>query len=149
MNLNISIHSFEELDIHNLYEMLRLRASVFILEQDCVYQDLDNKDHKAIHLLGTIDNEIVAYTRIFDAGDYFENAAIGRVVVATTHRNLQLGHAIVEAAITQVSKIFKRDLITISAQLYLQRFYESHGFVQTSTQYLEDGIPHIEMKRGL
>lgn len=147
MDLEISILSFEELSTRELYQLLRLRSVVFVVEQDCVYQDLDNKDMKALHVLGKLDGEIVAYARIFDRGDYFQTACIGRVVVDPSHRKMAWGHAIVAAAIKGIKTFYDQDAITISAQLYLKAFYESHGFVQSSEGYLEDGLPHIEMKK--
>lgn len=136
---------FQDLNTQELYDLLALRSAVFVVEQDCVYQDLDYKDQKALHLLGYIQGELVAYTRIFAPGDYFENASIGRVIVAKTHRSKQLGHAIMRASITALLKRHEVSQIDISAQSYLERFYEFHGFKSTGEEYLEDGIPHKKM----
>jgi ElaA protein len=141
------IKQFNELSLHELYSVLELRSEVFVVEQNCVYQDIDGKDQKAIHLLGEIDGILVAYARLFKPNDYFEQASIGRVIVKPSHRELKLGHDLMYQAITAIREKFKVDSITISAQLYLKKFYQSHGFVQTSEMYLEDDIPHIEMKR--
>lgn len=140
------VDTFDDLDIHKLYKILVLRAEVFVVEQDCPYLDTDNKDQKALHLQGYYDNKLVAYCRLFRAGDYFEQAAIGRVVVASDCRDLGLGHLLMDEAIGIQKTILYESRITISAQEHLKGFYASHGFKQTSETYLEDGIPHIQMK---
>jgi ElaA protein len=118
------------------------------VEQNCVYLDLDGKDKKALHLIGQYDDKIVAYSRLFDAGISFDNASIGRVVVDAAYRDRKWGHDLMREAIAEIKSNFGKEKITIGAQLYLKKFYESHGFVQTSEMYLEDDIPHIEMQRG-
>jgi ElaA protein len=147
MNVIWEIKPFEALSTTELHFVLQLRAEVFIVEQNCVYQDIDGKDSKALHLLGKFDGKIVAYARLFKSGDYFENASIGRVVIAADYRDKKWGHEMMQQAIKGIETHFNENKITISAQLYLQKFYESHGFVQTSEMYLEDDIPHIQMKR--
>lgn len=147
MNLEWKIKRFETLSIKELYALLQLRAEVFIVEQDCVYQDIDGKDEKALHLIGEDNGEIVAYARLFKPHDYFEQASIGRVVVKEHSRANKLGHILMREAIQAIKTHFDQSKITISAQFYLKKFYESHGFVQTSNMYLEDDIPHIEMKK--
>jgi len=142
------IKRFNELSIQELYSLLKLRSQVFVVEQNCVYQDMDGKDEKALHLLGEFNDEIVAYARLFKAGDYFENASIGRVVIHPDARDKKWGHQMMQEAIAAIESNFNAKQITISAQLYLKKFYESHDFVQMSEMYLEDDIPHIEMKRG-
>lgn len=142
------IKRFKELSIQELYSLLKLRSHVFVVEQNCVYQDIDGKDEKALHLLGEFNDEIVAYARLFKAGDYFENASIGRVVIHPDARDNKWGHQMMQQAIAGIESNFNAKQITISAQLYLKKFYESHDFVQMSKMYLEDDIPHIEMKRG-
>jgi len=148
MQLQFKIKRFNELSTQELYEVLQLRSEVFVVEQNCVYQDVDGKDQKAIHVLSYFENDLAAYCRLFTAGDYFEEASIGRVIVSPKHRDKKLGHELMQTAITAVAKEFGQTNITISAQLYLQKFYESHGFIKTSDMYLEDDIPHIEMKRS-
>lgn len=138
---------FNELSLQELYSVLKLRSVVFVVEQNCVYQDLDGKDEKALHLLGEYNNEIVAYARLFKSGDYFENASIGRVVIHPEARDKKFGHEMMRQAIAGIESNFNENKITISAQLYLQKFYESHGFVVQGETYLEDDIPHIEMLR--
>jgi len=141
------IKYFNELTIHELYGILQLRSEVFVVEQDCVYQDLDFKDQKSLHVFGVKNDKIVAYTRIFKPGDYFKNASIGRVVVLDSERKFGFGHKIMKTSIESVKKYFKVVEITISAQKYLKKFYESHHFIQVGEEYLEDGIPHIRMDR--
>jgi len=128
-----------------LYDLLQLRSEVFVVEQDCVYQDIDNKDQKAIHVLGVKKEQIVAYTRIFKAGDYFERTSIGRVVVAQKERKNKYGSVIMKASIQEIQERFGTTTIEISAQAYLLKFYGSLGFQVISEEYLEDGIPHFRM----
>ncbi len=148
MDILWKIKPFETLTNAELYNLLQIRNEVFIVEQNCVYQDVDSKDQKAYHILGELDGIVVAYARLFKPKDYFDEASIGRVLVKQTHRNFKLGHLLMERAIYFISSELGEIKITISAQLYLKGFYESHGFIQTSDTYLEDDIPHIEMKRG-
>jgi len=139
---------FNEFTIDELYEILQLRSEVFVVEQDCVYQDLDGKDRKALHVFARKNNTIVAYTRIFKPGEYFEFASIGRVVVAIKERKFGYGHQLIKASIAAIKNHFDVREITISAQVYLQKFYESHGFEKVGEEYLEDGIPHIRMDKS-
>lgn len=147
MKLNFKIKRFEALSASELYQLLQLRSEVFVVEQNCVYQDIDGKDEKALHLLGEVNNKIVAYSRLFKANDYFTNASIGRVVISEEYRSKKWGHDLMQNAISSIETFWDAQPITISAQLYLKNFYESHGFTQKSETYLEDGIPHIEMLR--
>lgn len=148
MTICWELKTFETLSVNELYSILRLRSAVFVVEQNCVYQDIDEKDEKSLHLIGTFDSKIIAYARLFEPGYYFENASIGRVVVDANFRDKKLGHELMKNAIAAIEKHFKETKITISAQLYLKKFYERHAFVPTSDSYLEDNIPHIEMKRN-
>lgn len=147
MELKWKIKPFEALNVNELYDLLKLRSEIFVVEQNCVYLDLDGKDKKALHLIGEHDNKIVAYVRLFDAGITFDNASIGRVVVDADYRDRKWGHDLMREAISAIKTNFNKEKITIGAQLYLKKFYESHGFVQSSEMYLEDDIPHIEMIR--
>ena len=147
MELEWKIKPFEALNVNELYDLLKLRSEIFVVEQNCVYLDLDGKDKKALHLIGEYDNKIVAYVRLFDAGISFDNASIGRVVVDADYRDRKWGHDLMREAISAIKSNFNKEKITIGAQLYLKKFYESHGFVQSSEMYLEDDIPHIEMIR--
>ena len=146
--MNFQIKTFQELNTTELYKILQLRSEVFVVEQDCVYQDVDFKDQKSLHVFFTKNDNIVAYTRIFKPGDYFTNSSIGRVVVAASERKYGYGHDLMKVSIEAVKTHFKVDKITISAQKYLKKFYESHNFIQIGEEYLEDGIPHIRMDRN-
>ncbi len=145
--LEIKVKSFEELTKDELYGLLQLRSEVFVVEQDCVYQDLDGKDEKAIHVLGFKNKRIVAYTRIFKPGDYFEFASIGRVVVDENERQHKYGFDIINASAEAIKNHFNETTIKISAQVYLKKFYNSLGFKAVGEEYLEDDIPHIAMIR--
>jgi len=143
--MQIKVKTFQELNLDELYEILALRSEVFVVEQDCVYQDIDGKDQKALHISGYKDDKLVAYTRCFNKGLYFEEASIGRVIVKGDQRKYGFGHDILEASIKEIENKFSTKTIKLSAQKYLTRFYESHGFKQIGEGYLEDGIPHIAM----
>ncbi len=143
--MKFKIKSFYELSLDELYSILQLRSEIFVVEQDCVYQDLDFKDQKALHVFSIKNKKIITYTRIFKPGDYFKNASIGRVIVDEKQRKFSYGHDLMKASIKAVQEKFDTSEITISAQVYLKKFYESHGFKKVGLTYLEDGIPHIEM----
>ena len=145
--LNIVIKTFDELTNQELYEVLQLRIEIFAVEQNCVYQDLDGKDQKALHVLGYKNGKIIAYTRIFKPGDYFEFSSIGRVVVAENERHYKFGYEIMNASIEAIKHHFKATKIKLSAQCYLKKFYNNLGFFEVGEEYLEDGIPHIAMIR--
>lgn len=147
MSLVFKIKPFESLSLVELYSVLQLRSEVFVVEQNCVYQDIDGKDKKALHVIGEFEGETVAYCRLFKSGDYFDQPSIGRVIVKENFRDKKWGHDLIKEAIEAILSQFGESQITISAQLYLKKFYESHDFKQTSEEYLEDGIPHIEMKK--
>ena len=143
--MNIKLKSFDELSNLELYHILQLRSEVFVVEQNCVYQDMDGKDSKALHVIGTKDNEIIAYTRIFKPGDYLDHASIGRVVVKKPMRVGGYGKEIMLASIKAIEDNFKETTIHLSAQTYLQKFYEDLNFKAVGETYLEDDIPHILM----
>jgi len=145
--MEILVKNFEELSLFELYDLLQLRSEVFVVEQECAYQDLDGKDVKALHIIGSKKGKIVAYTRCFEPGIYFEEASIGRVVVQSQQRKFGYGHHIMEASIEAIKTHYKTSVIKISAQTYLREFYESHDFKQEGEGYLEDGIPHIAMMK--
>lgn len=142
------LKNYQEVTKDELYSVLRLRAEVFVVEQDCPYQDVDDKDQRAWHLFGVDQGEVVAYLRVFKAGDYFQEISIGRVVVKPTYRATGLGHQLMKKAIRFIESKPGDTSIRISAQTYLKKFYESHGFKQVGAPYLEDGLPHIGMLRG-
>jgi len=149
MTIEFEIKPFAALSAAELYNVLQLRAEVFVVEQNCVYQDIDGKDNKALHLIGTYNGEIAAYARLFGPGYYFDNASIGRVVVSPKYRAHKFGHGLMKEAKTGIAHYYQTTQITISAQLYLKMFYEGHGFTQDGEPYLEDDIPHIRMHAGL
>lgn len=144
--LDIYIKEFNELTLEELYYLLQLRSEVFVVEQDCVYQDIDGKDQKSLHVIGKKNNIIIAYTRLFKQGDYFKEASIGRVVVDKAQRQHNYGSQLIEASIIAINKVYKTTSIKISAQLYLENYYKKFGFKSTGNTYLEDGIPHISMQ---
>lgn len=147
MKPEFKIKRFNELSLSELYKLLQVRSEVFVVEQNCVYQDIDGKDEKALHVIGFFEGEIAAYSRLFASGDYFDNASIGRVVVNPKFRDRKWGHDLMIASIAGIKEHYDTTAITISAQLYLKKFYEGHGFVRDGEQYLEDDIPHIRMHR--
>jgi len=137
---------FTDLSNSELYKILQLRSEVFIVEQNCAYQDLDDKDLKAYHYSGWEDDKIIAYTRLLAKGiSYHDAASIGRVVTAKSIRGKNIGKQLMRNSIDQIHYLFGDVPIRISAQLYLKRFYESLSFVQKSGVYMEDGIEHISM----
>ena len=145
--MNFITKKFSELNTTELYEILQLRSEVFVVEQDCVYQDIDFKDQKALHVFSRKNNKIITYTRIFKPGDYFDKASIGRVLVVDSERKYGFGHDLMKASINAIDYFYRVTEITISAQKHLKKFYETHKFTQIGEEYLEDGIPHIRMDR--
>ncbi|WP_225035946.1 GNAT family N-acetyltransferase [Winogradskyella sp. SM1960] len=143
--LDIITKNFNELTTQELYNILQLRSEVFVVEQDCVYQDIDGKDQKARHVLGYKNDVLVAYTRIFKPGYYFDESSIGRVVVQQNARKFKYGYAIMEASIEAIKMHYNETTIRISAQMYLKQFYNNLDFKAVGEAYLEDGIPHINM----
>ena len=146
--LDIFTKKFNELTTQQLYELLQLRSEVFVVEQDCVYQDIDGKDQKALHILGYKNEKLVAYTRLFKPGDYFKKSSIGRVVVLKNERQHKYGYDIMEASIVAIKNHYNETEIKISAQVYLKKFYNNLEFKEIGEEYLEDGIPHIAMMRS-
>lgn len=143
--LSIKTKYFNELTTQELYDLLRLRSEIFVVEQNCIYQDIDGKDDKALHVLGFKDGKLVAYTRILRPGEYFDEAVIGRVAVSANERSYKYGRDIMIASLDAVNRHFDTTEIRLSAQVYLKRFYNDLGFREVGKEYLEDGIPHIEM----
>jgi ElaA protein len=140
-----SIKSWEELTKRELYSILSLRSEVFVVEQTCIYQDIDNKDHKAHHVLGFDDNQLVAYSRIFNEGDYFKEASFGRAVTSQKVRGTGVGHLLVKETLQKMEQLYPKSSIKISAQAHLQGFYSKQGFKTEGPTYLEDNIPHVAM----
>lgn len=145
--LELRVKRFTELQLEELYQVLRLRMEVFVVEQNCAYQDIDQKDQSALHILAYYDKELIGYARCFPPGFYFEEAAIGRVIIKEKYRSKNLGHRLMDFAITAVEQEFNQQRIKISAQRHLTKFYEAHGFKTVGEGYLEDGIPHCAMLR--
>ncbi|NNL16780.1 MAG: GNAT family N-acetyltransferase [Flavobacteriaceae bacterium] len=146
--MTVDTKNFQDLTPNELYSLLQLRSEVFVVEQNCVYQDIDGKDRKALHVLGLEDDKIIAYTRIFKPGDYFTEASIGRVVVKKSLRGKGLAYKIMNASIDAVKEHFQETIIRVSAQTYLRDFYNNLKFKQVGEEYMEDGIPHIAMVRN-
>ena len=144
--MNTVIKNFSKLSTEEIYNILKLRSEVFVVEQNCVYQDIDEKDQKATHLFIEKNNEIIAYTRIFKKGDYYEeNPSIGRVVVSKKERGKNLGKEIMLNSIEFIKKEMEGRKIELSAQKYLDKFYKDLDFYAEGEDYLEDGIPHQRM----
>lgn len=141
------IKRFEDLKLKELYEILRLRVDVFVVEQECPYPEIDGKDIDSIHLYLEEEDEIAAYMRILPKGLSYETASLGRVIVKENHRGKKLGNLLLEEGLRYIDNVMKEDVITIGAQEYLQGFYEAFGFEKISPMYLEDGIKHIDMRR--
>lgn len=143
--INWEVKHFDALSAYELYSIIKLRNEVFVVEQNCVFQDADSKDQMCYHLSGRINGELAGYSRLVPSGVSYSEISIGRVVTAPKYRQQGVGKALMEQAIQQCIVLFGERPIKIGAQLYLKRFYEGFGFNQTSEMYLEDDIPHIEM----
>lgn len=139
---------FEGLSLTELYAVLQLRSAVFVVEQSCVFQDMDGLDPACHHVLGqNASGGLLAYARLVPAGVAFAQASVGRVVTSPTERGRALGHALMSQACACVARLWGLQPIRIGAQAHLQGFYGQHGFVADSAEYLEDGIAHVEMLR--
>lgn len=137
---------FNELTPHELYFIMQLRSEVFVVEQNCIYQDADNKDLKAYHLMGfNNEGQLMAYTRLLPAGVSYKEPSIGRVVTHADVRRTGAGKELMQQSIQTCYTLFDKQDIRIGAQLYLLKFYSGLGFQQRGDVYLEDGIEHIEM----
>lgn len=145
MQLNWIFKKFDELTAAELYSIMQLRNEVFVVEQNCVYQDADDKDQPSMHLCGWDGEKLVAYTRIIPQGISYTQASIGRVVTSPAYRNTGVGRQLMKESIARCITEFQCSEIKIGAQVYLTNFYQSLGFTVSSSEYLEDGIPHIEM----
>ncbi|MDD5000075.1 GNAT family N-acetyltransferase [Rhodoferax sp.] len=139
--------AFDDLRVAELYEVLRLRSEVFVVEQQCVFQDIDGADHQAMHLLGVQHGALQAYARCFEAGVKFPEASFGRVLTRASARGTGLGHALIDQAVSAINQVWGPQAIRIGAQLQLAAFYGKHGFVDVGKTYMEDGIAHLEMLR--
>jgi ElaA protein len=142
------LKKFDDLTPHELYSILQLRNEVFVVEQNCVYQDADDKDRSSYHFTGWINDRPIAYARLLPKGAVYEDyVSIGRVVVSPSARGTGIGKELIQRSIEQANTLFGTVPIKIGAQIYLKIFYSEFGFQQTSDIYLEDGIEHIEMIR--
>lgn len=146
-NIIWKIKSFEEITTSELYEIIKARVDVFVVEQNCPYPDLDGYDQKAIHLWAEQDNTVLAYCRIFDRGIKYNETSIGRVLTSEKGRGKNLGKQLIKYAVETIENRFKTSEVRISAQDYLLKFYSDFGFQDTGKKYLEDNIPHTEMFR--
>lgn len=145
MNITWMLKAFDDLSPNELYALLRLRSEVFVVEQDCVFLDMDDKDQYCQHLLGWDGEKLAAVVRIVPAGKSYEEASIGRVVTAPFARGTGMGRKLMEVAIHELYKLYGKVPIRIGAQQHLSKFYGSLGFEVASEPYDEDGIMHVEM----
>ncbi len=143
--IECKIKKFAELTNNELYEILRIRNQVFIVEQECAFQDIDEYDQKAYHFFINDNEHVIAYLRVLPKGMTFNEVSIGRILVSENNRKRGLAKLILEIAIKFIINELNEDVIKISAQTYLIRFYESLGFKTISEVYLEDGLEHIDM----
>lgn len=144
--LKLHTKTFGQLSTTELYELLKLRSMVFVVEQNCVYGDPDDKDYQTLHILGIHQEKLVAYARLLPQGLSYPEASIGRVVTHPASRGLQFGRLLMQYSIAEALRCFETTELTISAQAYLQTFYAGLGFNAYGAPYMEDGIPHIEMR---
>lgn len=147
INAEWKIKTFSELTTPELYEIIKARVNVFVVEQDCPYPDLDDNDQKAIHLWAENNGEVLAYCRIFDKGIKYPETSIGRVVTTESGRGTGLGKQLIKYALEVIENRLGTSEVRISAQDYLLKFYSDFGFQDTGKKYLEDNIPHTEMFR--
>lgn len=136
---------FEQLSLDDFHDMIALRLAIFVIEQDCPYQDLDGKDKKAFHVLIKENDKVIATARILPPGISYNEVSIGRVVVDTNQRGKAIGHELVKICMEFIARQFGQVPVRISAQSHLVHFYNAHGFESTGKEYLEDNIPHTEM----
>ena len=141
--MELFVRRFDELDIHDLYEIMKLRCDVFIVEQECHYEDIDGRDINAIHVYLKDNNEIVGYLRILDKGVVFKEVSIGRVIAK--RRRVGIGSELLKAGLKAAKKYYNADKIKIEDQVYAKSFYERVGFKVCGAEFLEDGIPHVPM----
>lgn len=142
-----AVKSFDELSTAELYKIIKARIQVFVVEQNCPYEDLDDYDEKALHLWAEKEGNIIAYCRIFDRGIKYPEASIGRVLSALSARRTGVGKQLIRYALQIIETRYHSTSVRISAQDYLLRFYSEFGFQDTGKKYLEDNIPHTEMLR--
>jgi ElaA protein len=139
--------AFDGLSPRALHDFMRLRSEVFVVEQQCLFLDLDGADPQCWHLSGESEGRLLAYARLVPAGLKFQEASIGRVVSDPAQRGSGLGHTLMAQAVQELHRLWGEQPIRIGAQAHLEGFYRAHGFVPDSAPYDEDGIPHLEMLR--
>lgn len=144
--MKVEVKKFNELGLEELYEIFRLRSEVFVVEQECIYNDIDGKDLDSVHIMIKDEGRIEAYLRVIKQGVSYEECSIGRVLVAEEARGKGLARRIVKEGIDHITKAWNEKRITIGAQEYLKEFYGSFGFKAVSDVYIEDGIPHLDMR---
>ena len=144
--MQVHVKCFEKLSSRDIYEIGKLRSEVFVVEQNCAYLDLDGKDYHCIHFFTQEKGEITSYLRVLPPGLSYDSPSIGRVVVKPTYRGKNLARENISSAIEYIFLVMKYDTITIGAQKYLEKFYESFGFKRISDDYDEDGIMHLDMQ---
>jgi ElaA protein len=145
-NVSWKHRKWDDLEKNDLHEILMLRSKVFVVEQNCVYQDIDNKDPEAIHLYGKLNNKIISYSRIFNEGVFYKEISFGRALVSKSKRGEGIGDLLVKKSLEIIKENWPNKKVKISAQAHLKGFYKKHGFVEKGEEYLEDGIPHISME---
>jgi ElaA protein len=143
--MKFKVKKFKELSVTELYAVMKLRQEIFVLEQNCPYVDADGKDLQSVHVMGYEKKKLLAYARVVPPGVSYKTPSIGRVVVDQKYRGKKYGYVLMEKCIKDVLKRYKTDSITISAQLYLKKFYTNTGFNAVGDVYPEDNIPHIKM----
>lgn len=147
MRIKYFIKAFTELNTTELYQILKLRSEVFVVEQQCAYQDMDDKDIGSYHFMCFVDDHLAGYTRLIPSGISYDEISIGRVVIRSDFRGLKLGQQLMKKSIASCKELFGNSPIRIGAQTYLIKFYNTLGFIETGEPYIEDGIPHIQMMR--
>ncbi|MEI4770740.1 GNAT family N-acetyltransferase [Psychrobacillus sp. FJAT-51614] len=139
---------FDELDVYRLYEILKLRVDVFVVEQSCAYPELDTSDQNALHLYAIKDNEVIAYCRLLPPGEKYDVCSIGRVIVKEKARGTGIARQLMNKALEEAERIYRVETIQLCAQSHLKNFYSSFGFQTNSDEFDEDGIPHVYMVRN-
>ena len=146
--MHFSVKQFEQLSTKELFEIYKLRSKVFVVEQNCPYQDIDEKDTEAFHVLMLDNHLLLGYSRILPPGISYKEPSIGRVVVDKEFRGNQSGKSLMKYSLNKALELYKNQDVVISAQLYLIRFYSELGFIKEGAEYLEDDIPHVKMRYG-
>ncbi|KIL48693.1 GNAT family N-acetyltransferase [Jeotgalibacillus campisalis] len=144
-----TLHTFEELTVQQLYEILMARNAIFVVEQECAYQEIDGHDPKSAHLTLKDGEELVAYARLLPAGVKYPSPSIGRIIVNPAYRGSGQGRKLLEKSLDIMVNDWGAEEIKLQAQVYLRDFYHSFGFEETSAEYLDDGIPHVDMRMSV